>query len=36
MKWNLRLTAANRDIRKASELQRDLAEKGLVTSAGKM
>ncbi|MFF3699524.1 helix-turn-helix domain-containing protein [Streptomyces sp. NPDC002221] len=36
MKWNLRLTAANKGIWKASELQRSLAENGLVISAGKM
>jgi DNA-binding Xre family transcriptional regulator len=36
MKWNLRLTAANRGIWKASDLQRMLAEHGLVISAGKM
>jgi DNA-binding Xre family transcriptional regulator len=36
MKWNLRLAAANRGIWKASELQRLLAERGLVVSAGKM
>ena len=36
MRWNLRLTAANRSIWKASELQRLLAERGLVMSAGKM
>ncbi len=36
MKWNLRLAAANRGIWKASELQRMLAETGLVISAGKM
>jgi DNA-binding Xre family transcriptional regulator len=36
MKWNLRLAAANRGIWKASELQRQLAEHGLVVSAGKM
>ncbi|MFF6784736.1 helix-turn-helix domain-containing protein [Streptomyces sp. NPDC012510] len=36
MKWNLRLTAANQRIWKASELQRSLAEHGLVISAGKM
>jgi len=36
MKWNLRLAAANRSIWKASELQRMLAEAGLVISAGKM
>ena len=34
MKWNLRLAAANRGIWKASELQRLLAERGLVISAG--
>ncbi|MFJ9777912.1 helix-turn-helix domain-containing protein [Kitasatospora sp. NPDC101157] len=36
MKWNLRLIAANKGIWKASELQRSLAEHGLVISAGKM
>jgi len=36
MKWNLRLAAANRGIWKASELQRMLAGRGLVVSAGKM
>lgn len=36
MRWNLRLTAAKRDIWKASDLQRALAEHGLVISAGKM
>lgn len=36
MKWNLRLAAANRGIWNASELQRMLAEHGLVISAGKM
>ncbi|MEU2250962.1 helix-turn-helix transcriptional regulator [Streptomyces sp. NPDC019224] len=36
MKWNLRLAAAHREIWKASELQRLLAEHGLVISAGKM
>src|SRR5947209_4609487 len=36
MKWNLRLAAAHRGIWKASELQRMLAERGLVISAGKM
>jgi integrase/DNA-binding Xre family transcriptional regulator len=36
MRWNLRLAAANRGIWKASELQRLLAEGGLVISAGKM
>lgn len=36
MKWNLRLAAANRGIWKASELQKMLAEAGLVISAGKI
>jgi DNA-binding Xre family transcriptional regulator len=36
MKWNLRLAAANRGIWKASQLQRMLAERDLVISAGKM
>jgi DNA-binding Xre family transcriptional regulator len=36
MRWNLRLAAAQRDIWKASDLQRLLAERGLVVSAGKM
>ena len=36
MKWNLRLAAAQRGIWKASDLQRLLAEHGLVISAGKM
>ncbi|MGP3937437.1 helix-turn-helix domain-containing protein, partial [Nonomuraea sp. KM88] len=36
MKWNLRLAAAHRGIWKASDLQRMLAEHGLVISAGKM
>ena len=36
MKWNLRLAAANRGIWKASDLQRLLAEHGMVISAGKM
>lgn len=36
MRWNLRLAAANRGIWKASELQRQLAQRGLVISAGKM
>ena|SRR2546421_11803491 len=36
MKWNLRLAAAKRDIWKASDLQRALADYGLVVSAGKM
>jgi len=34
MKWNLRLAAANRGIWKASELQRLLADRGMVISAG--
>jgi DNA-binding Xre family transcriptional regulator len=36
MRWNLRLAAASRGIWKASELQRMLADRGLVISAGKM
>lgn len=36
MKWNLRLTAAHQGIWTASDLQRRLAEQGLVISAGKM
>ncbi len=36
MKWNLRLTAANRGIWTASEMQRLLAAHGLPVSAGKM
>ena len=36
MKWNLRLAAANRGIWKASELQRMLADHGLIISAGKL
>jgi DNA-binding Xre family transcriptional regulator len=36
MRWNLRLAAANRGIWKASELQRMLADHGLVISAGKL
>jgi len=36
MKWNLRLAAASRGIWKASELQKILAGRGLVISAGKM
>ena len=36
MRWNLRLAAANRGIWQASEVQRLLAEHGLVISAGKM
>ena len=36
MRWNLRLAAANRSIWKASDMQRLLAEHGLVISSGKM
>src|SRR6266480_4388995 len=36
MRWNMRLAAAQRGIWKASDLQRLLAEHGLVISAGKM
>jgi len=36
MRWNLRLAAASRGIWKASELQRMLADRGMVISAGKM
>src|SRR6516225_4675686 len=36
MKWNLRLAAASRGIWKASEMQKMLADRGLVISAGKM
>jgi DNA-binding Xre family transcriptional regulator len=36
MKWNLRLAGANGGIWKASELQRLLAARGMVISAGKM
>jgi DNA-binding Xre family transcriptional regulator len=36
MKWHLRLVAAQHDIWRASDLQRLLAERGLVISAGKM
>lgn len=36
MKWNLRLAAANRGIWKAAELKRQLAEHGMIVSAGKM
>ena len=34
VRWNLRLAAAQRGICQASELQRMLAEAGLVISAG--
>lgn len=36
MKWNLRLAAAQREIWRASDLKRLLADHGLVISAGKM
>ena len=36
MRWNLRMTAAERGIWKSTELRRRLAEAGLVISAGKM
>lgn len=36
MKWNLRLVTAQRDIWKASELQRKLADAGLVIPADKV
>ncbi|PZG97500.1 XRE family transcriptional regulator [Streptomyces sp. NTH33] len=36
MKWNLRMVAAQRDIWKACDLQRMLADAGLVISLGKM
>ncbi len=36
MRWNLRLTAAERGIWKSTELRRLLAEAGLTISAGKM
>jgi putative transcriptional regulator len=36
MRWNLRMTAAERGIWKSTELRRRLAEHGLVISAGKM
>jgi DNA-binding Xre family transcriptional regulator len=36
MKWNLRLAAANRGIWKAREMQKMLAARGMVISAGKM
>lgn len=36
MRWNLRMTAAQRGIWKASDLRRTLAEHGLSMSAGKM
>lgn len=36
MRWNLRMTAAERGIWKSTELRRQLAEAGLEISAGKM
>jgi len=36
MRWNLRMTAAERGIWKSTELRRALAESGLEISAGKM
>jgi putative transcriptional regulator len=36
VRWNLRLAAAQRDIWKASQLQKMLADAGLAISAGKM
>lgn len=36
MRWNLRLTAAERGIWKSTEMRRRLAEAGLEVSAGKM
>lgn len=36
MRWNLRLTAAERGIWKSTEMRRRLAEAGLEISAGKM
>jgi putative transcriptional regulator len=36
MRWNLRMTAAERGIWKSTELRRLLAEAGLEISAGKM
>ncbi len=36
MRWNLRMTAAERGIWKSTELRRLLSEHGLVISAGKM
>jgi DNA-binding Xre family transcriptional regulator len=36
MRWNLRLTAAERGIWKSTELRRRLAAAGLEISAGKM
>jgi DNA-binding Xre family transcriptional regulator len=36
MKWDLRMAAARRDIWKASDMRRLLAEHGMEISAGKM
>lgn len=36
MRWNLRMTAAERGIWKSTELRRALADAGLEISAGKM
>lgn len=36
MRWNLRMTAAERGIWKSTEMRRLLAEAGLEISAGKM
>jgi DNA-binding Xre family transcriptional regulator len=36
MRWNLRLTAAERGIWKSTEMRRCLADAGLEISAGKM
>lgn len=36
MRWNLRLTAAERGVWKSTEMRRLLAEAGLTISAGKM
>lgn len=36
MRWNLRMTAAERGVWKSTELRRRLADAGLEISAGKM
>lgn len=36
MRWNLRLAAAERGVWKSTDMRRQLAEAGLVISAGKM
>ncbi len=36
MKWNLRLAAAERGIWRSTDMRRQLADAGLVISAGKM